>query len=44
MKLLINKKTYEIGLNENETLLEVLRDRLGLVGTKTGCTETECGT
>ena len=44
MVLVINKKKYEIDLNGNETLLEVLRDRLGLTGTKTGCTESECGT
>ena len=44
MILTINKKKYEVDLKGNETLLEVLRDQLGLTGTKTGCTETECGT
>jgi len=43
-KLNINGKTYEIDLAGNETLLEVLRDKLGLTGTKTACEESECGT
>ncbi len=40
----INHKNYELDLKGNETLLEVLRDHLGLTGTKTGCEESECGT
>ena len=44
MTFLINKKNYDVDLKGNETLLEVLRDKLGLIGTKTGCTESECGT
>ncbi len=43
-KLTINKKEYHVDLKGNETLLEVLRDRLSLTGTKTGCEESECGT
>ncbi|MBP9854081.1 MAG: (2Fe-2S)-binding protein [Candidatus Omnitrophica bacterium] len=43
-KLQINKKEYHLDLKGNETLLEVLRDHLGLTGTKTGCEESECGT
>ena len=42
--LKINGKIYEIDLRGHETLLEVLRDRLGLTGTKTACEESECGT
>ena len=42
--LMINKKRYEVDLKGHETLLEVLRDNLGLTGTKTACAETECGT
>ena len=30
-------------LEGHETLLEVLRDKLGLTGTKTSCNESECG-
>ncbi len=43
-KLLINSKIYEVDLKGHETLLEVLRDKLGLTGTKTACEESECGT
>ncbi len=39
----INNKNYGIDLQGHETLLEVLRDRLGLTGTKSGCEEAECG-
>jgi carbon-monoxide dehydrogenase small subunit len=42
--LSINNKNYLLELKGNETLLEVLRDRLGLTGTKTACEESECGT
>jgi len=43
-KLHINNKDYYVNLKGNETLLEVLRDHLGLTGTKTACEESECGT
>ena len=40
----INKKQYTLDLVGNETLLEVLRDKLSMTGTKTACQESECGT
>lgn len=40
----INKREYQLDLKGHETLLEVLRDSLGLTGTKTACEESECGT
>ena len=40
----INKKEYQLDLKGHETLLEVLRDRLSMTGTKTACEESECGT
>ena len=40
----INNKDYHLDLKGNETLLEVLRDKLSLTGTKTACEESECGT
>ena len=43
MKLTINNKNYEVEVGGQETLLEVLRDKLGLTGTKTSCNESECG-
>jgi carbon-monoxide dehydrogenase small subunit len=39
----VNNEKVEILVEENETLLEVLRDRLGLTGTKKGCNIGECG-
>src|ERR1044071_1492611 len=42
--LSVNNKELPIEINGNETLLEVLRDRLSLTGTKTACQESECGT
>ena len=42
--LTINKKSHSLELQDNETLLEVLRDRLTMTGTKTACQESECGT
>ena len=44
LNLSINKQEYGVELTGNETLLEVLRDRLSLTGTKTACQESECGT
>jgi len=40
ISLTINSKRYEL---PNRTLLEVLRDELGLTGTKRGCEIGECG-
>lgn len=42
--LKINGEFYEIAVEDQETLLEVLRDHLGLTGTKEGCGTGECGT
>ncbi len=43
MILNINNRNCNLNLSGRETLLEVLRDQLGLIGTKTSCTESECG-
>jgi aerobic-type carbon monoxide dehydrogenase small subunit (CoxS/CutS family) len=43
IQLTINEKPYTIELTGHETLLEVLRDKLSLTGTKTSCQESECG-
>jgi isoquinoline 1-oxidoreductase alpha subunit len=42
-KLNINGKTYEADVSEDTPLLWVLRDHLGLVGTKYGCGIAQCG-
>ncbi|MDV3307793.1 MAG: (2Fe-2S)-binding protein [Cyclobacteriaceae bacterium] len=42
-KLQINGKTYEADVDADTPLLWVLRDNLGLVGTKYGCGIAQCG-
>ncbi len=39
----INQKPVLVDIKGHETLLEVLRDQLGMTGTKTSCSESECG-
>lgn len=41
--LKVNGKEYPLEVKANEILLNVLRDRLGLLGTKYGCGIGECG-
>ncbi len=43
IKFTVNEKGYEVEIDENMRLLDVLRDKLGLIGTKEGCGEGECG-
>ena len=40
---LVNGEPHEVAFAPHETLLEVLRERLGLTGTKHGCELGECG-
>jgi carbon-monoxide dehydrogenase small subunit len=39
----VNDEFHEVAVEPHRTLLEVLRDTLGLTGTKKGCDEGECG-
>lgn len=39
----LNGSYVEVEVEEQETLLEVLRERLGLTGTKEGCGQGDCG-
>ena len=39
----MNGKDYAIVVESHERLLDVLRDRLGLKGTKEGCSTGDCG-
>ncbi len=41
--IVVNGEHHEISADGNEPLLWVLRDRLGLTGTKYGCGEGACG-
>lgn len=43
IKLNVNGKDYELEVDGTKRLLDVLRDDLGLTGTKEGCGEGECG-
>jgi carbon-monoxide dehydrogenase small subunit len=43
VELNINGDTYEVLVASHQTLLEVLRDNLGLIGTKRGCDLGACG-
>ena len=41
--ILVNGEHHVLTVNPDERLVDVLRDRLGLTGTKEGCGSGECG-
>lgn len=43
IKLNINNKNFELNIDPDTPLLWVLRDTIGLVGTKYGCGVAQCG-
>jgi len=43
LNIKVNRKKYSIQVDEEETLLDVLRNQLHLTGTKEGCGNGECG-
>ncbi len=43
IKTKINGKIYNFSVDQDKTLLDLLRDEAGLPGTKEGCGEGECG-
>lgn len=43
LRIILNGKERTIGIASEESLLEVLRTRLGLLGTRQGCGEGDCG-
>jgi len=43
MELNVNGKVYEVFVEPWKTLLEVLREELGLTGAKRGCDDGNCG-
>ncbi|MBC8246883.1 MAG: (2Fe-2S)-binding protein [Deltaproteobacteria bacterium] len=44
IELTVNGDDHELFIEPNRTLLEVLRENLGLMGTKQGCDAGSCGT
>jgi carbon-monoxide dehydrogenase small subunit len=43
IKMQVNGHWHELTVNPGDLLVDVLRDRLGLTGTKEACGEGECG-
>jgi len=43
IKLVVNGKEHSLEISTNETLAEVLREKLNLTGAKIGCNRGECG-
>jgi aerobic carbon-monoxide dehydrogenase small subunit len=43
IEITLNKKKYRLDVDPRRTLLELLREELGLTGTKEGCSIGECG-
>lgn len=43
LTMTVNGSSVTVQINSDELLVDVLRDRLGLIGTKIGCNEGECG-
>lgn len=43
VELKVNGEMYEVAIDPRRTLLEVLREQLGLTGTKEGCDLGQCG-
>ncbi len=43
IKIQVNGTWHELTVNPGDRLVDVLRDQLGLTGTKEGCGEGECG-
>jgi aerobic-type carbon monoxide dehydrogenase small subunit (CoxS/CutS family) len=43
LRLTVNEEYHELHINPKKLLVEILRDELGLTGTKRGCSTGSCG-
>ncbi|WP_411680796.1 (2Fe-2S)-binding protein [Clostridium thailandense] len=43
IELTVNKKKYKLDVYPRKRLLDIIREDIGLTGTKEGCSEGECG-
>jgi len=43
LTMTVNNRAVTLDVQADELLVDVLRDRMGLIGTKIGCNEGECG-
>jgi aerobic carbon-monoxide dehydrogenase small subunit len=43
IRLIVNNEEHGLSVEPNETLADILRNRLGLKGTKLGCDKGDCG-
>ena len=43
IRLIVNRDPYEVMVKPSETLLYILREKLGLTGAKHGCDTGKCG-
>lgn len=43
LRLTVNRQKYELYINPKTLLVEVIRDHIGLTGTKRGCDTVSCG-
>jgi carbon-monoxide dehydrogenase small subunit len=43
LRITVNGDAYHLLVDAHRTLLEVIRDEIGLTGTKNGCAQGECG-
>ncbi len=43
LKLTVNGKAHEVLVSEHEMLSDVIREKIGLTGTKIGCSQGSCG-
>jgi len=43
MEIKVNENKYRLDVNPRKRLLDIIREDIGLTGTKEGCSEGECG-